>query len=72
MSEIKPFENMCSAKLSEDAYSGCKHGHTINAGCMGHGTTLPNCCDEDKEFNEKTQTVGRWYYGMIPPWRKPS
>ncbi len=64
------YPNLCSAASDGIIHATCSHGHTMNRGCLGIGAYIPNCMNEDKVFNEETQTIGFLDDGWLPRWKK--
>ena len=50
-------EKPCSAHTEK----GCKHGHAVNAACLGIDTsrTVPVCCREDRVLDETRNVMTR-------------
>lgn len=57
------FTDKCSAAPDDMIHSTCSHGHAMNSGCLGIRGYVPNCMNETKVFDERTQTVGFLNFG---------
>ena len=40
--------------------SECKHGHHVNAGCLGRGLEIPNCLRDDRIIKNGIVTAVKW------------